>query len=625
MEEDGDGEGEGSTPFWVQSSTNVRHANRLRRRISAVFFSSGLVVFLLLVTALLFFFILPSSISLTAQIFKPNSVKRSWDSLNIILVLVAVAFGFLTRNQNEEDNKYPYSDEFQASQSQKSSSPSSSTPSKWYKYNYDTIEGAKSKFPNSTLTRNSSSYPDLRDFSTTNWCYGDDNYDRMRYYDDIHVDSGRVCDSDLDSGQGRHHRRYRSLEGVEHLRAPARSKTVVVVDTLLSRSTKTANFATAETEASSSAVAAPEIVENLKMSMGESGETRSEGSNAKMSKDFEPLDPITAQELLKPPPATEETPEFTENPELRYERIRRRKETSSGKKNKDIEPKDPISTTTQAPPPPSRQKSTYRKRGGATGSSTKDFLNSLYHKKKKRQRQKSVDNLDALLHEAQAPLSFQLPTPSHPPPPPPPPPPPSVLQNLFSTKKQKRKRTITVTLAPQSQSPPLPPPSVAAREPEPSFQSALSTARKPVPPQPIKMNSFDKLVETSNSGGESPLNRIPPPPPPPPPSFFKIPAWKFVVQGDYVRVDSMTSSRSGSSDTNDGESDVTPSAVDAAETAPFHPSPLFCPSPDVNAKAESFITNFRSKLKLEKIHSMKKREVGMSGLGPGPGPSHFSQ
>ncbi|KAL6585181.1 hypothetical protein OROMI_004470 [Orobanche minor] len=609
MEEDGDGED--STPFWVQSTTNVRHVDRLHRRISAVFFSSGLVVFLLLVTALLFFFfILPSSISLTAQIFKPNSVKRSWDSLNIVLVLVAVAFGFLTRNQNEEDNKYPYCDEFQASRSQKSSSPSSSTPSKWYKYNYDIIEGQKSKFPNSTLTRNSSSYPDLRDFSTTHWCYGDDNYDRRRYYDDIDVDSGRVWDSDLDSGRGQLHRRHRSLEGVEHLRAPARSKTVIVVDTLLGRSTETANFATADT----AAAAAPEIVENLTMSMGESGETRSEGSKTKLNKGFEPLDPITGQKVLKPPPVAEETPEFTEDPELRYERIRRRKEKSSRKKNKDIiEPEDPFSTTTQAPPPPPRQKSTYRKRGGATGSSTKDFLNSLYHKKKKRQRQKSVDNLDAVLHEAQAPLSFQLPTP------------PSVLQNLFSTKKQKRKRTITVTLAPQPQSPPLPPPSVAAREPEPTSQSARPTAHKPVPPQPIKMNSFDKLVETSTSGGESPLNRIPPPPPPPPPSFYKIPAWKFVVQGDYVRVDSMTSSRSGSPDTEDAESDVTPSAVDAAEAAPFHPSPLFCPSPDVNAKAESFITNFRSKLKLEKIHSMKKREVGLSGLGPGPGPSHFSQ
>ncbi|KAL6568284.1 hypothetical protein OROHE_003968 [Orobanche hederae] len=635
-----DGDGEDSTPFWVQSTTNVRHADRLHRSISSVFFSSGLVVFVLLVTALLFFFfILPSSISLTAQIFKPNSVKRSWDSLNIVLVLVAVAFGFLTRNQNEEDNRYPYCDEFQASQSQKSSSPSSSTPSKWYKYNYDIIEGPKSKFPNSTLTRNSSSYPDLRDFSTTHWCYGDDNYDRRRYYDDIHVDSGRVWDSDLDSGRGQLHRRHRSLEGVEHLRAPARSKTVIVVDTLLGRSTETANFATAETEASSSAAAAaaaPEIVENLKMSMGESGDTRSERSKTKLTKGFEPLDPITGQKVLKPPPAAEETPEFTEDPELRYERIRRRKEKSSRKKNKDIiEPEeDPFSTIMQAPPPPPRQKSTYRKRGGATGSSTKDFLNSLYHKKKKRQRQKSIDNLDALLHEAQAPLSFQLPPPSHPPPPPPshpppppshpPPPPPSVLQNLFSTKKQKRKRTITVTLAPQPQSPPLPPPYVAAGEPEPISQSARPTAHKPVPPQPIKMNSLDKLVETSTSGGESPLNRIPPPPPPPPPSFFKNPAWKFVVQGDYVRVDSMTSSRSGSPDTDDGESDVTPSAVNAAEAAPFNPSPLFCPSPDVNAKAESFITNFRSKLKLEKIHSMKKREVGLSGLGPGPGPSHFS-
>ncbi|KAL3632944.1 hypothetical protein CASFOL_025928 [Castilleja foliolosa] len=637
-----DGDGGDTTPFWVQSTTNNRRADRLRRHVSAAFFSSGLVVFLLLVTAAFFLvFVVPSSLSFSAQIFKPNSVKKSWDSLNVLLVLVAVIFGFLSRNKN--DDKYnSYYDEFQASSSkqngsQKSSNPNSnpSTPTNnWYnKFNYPTNEGQKSNLSNSSqwyeysgyepklehknsiLARNSNSYPDLRDFSTTHWSYGD-YYQRRYYDDDIHVDSGRAWNPDLgpDQGQVKLHRRHRSLEGVEHLRAIPQNKTVIV-DTLLSKSKGGENFQPPEMAAAA-----------VPLSMEESAATGSERTSAKLNKDFEPLDPVTAQKLPQPPPAAVEAPEITENPELAYERVRRKKERSGRKRNKELEPKDPVTTPSPqgdpspSPPSPPRQKSTHRKRVGATGSSTKDFLNSLYTKKKKKQRQKSVDNLDPVLHEAQVPLSSQPPPPSHPPPPPPPPP-PSVFQNLFSSKKQKRKRTITVTLAPQSPSlPPSQPPPAAAREPEPTSQTAPTTTHKP--PKPTKMTAFDRLEENSNSGGDSPLNRIPPPPPPPPAAFFKGPAWKFVVQGDYVRVNSSTSSRSGSPDTDDGESDVTPSAVDAGGTTSFQPSPLFCPSPDVDTKAESFITNFRAKLKLEKIHSMRKKDVGLSGLGPGP--SQFS-
>ncbi|KAI3455596.1 hypothetical protein Pfo_012259 [Paulownia fortunei] len=626
MEEDGDGED--LTPFWVQRTTNVRRSDRLRRGVSSLFFSSGLVVFLLLVTAVLFLvFVVPSTLSFSAQIFRPNSVKKSWDSLNIVLVLVAVVFGFLSRNKNEDR----YYDEFQASPSKQNESQKSnpSTPNKWY--NYSTTEGQKSNLStsnqwyeysdhqsklehkNSILRRNSSSYPDLREFSSIHWSYGD--YQR-RFYDDIHVDSGRVSDP------GQLHRRHRSLGQVDQLNAPLETKTIIV-DTLLSKSKEAKNFPP-PSPPEPPAAPPPELEENAETVTNESAAPRNERSSRKLSKDLEPLNLITTPKPPQPPAA--ESPQFLENPKRTYEGVARKKERSSRKPNKDMEPTNPITTPRQPPPPPPpppRQKSSRsdRKRGGATGSSTKDFLNSLYHKKKKKQRQKSVDNLDPLLDEAQAPLSFQLPPPSAPPPPPPPPPLPSVFQNLFSSKKQKRKRTITVTLAPHPPSQPLPTPPAAAHEPEPTSQTAPLTTHKP--PKPIKMSSFEKLEENSNSGGESPLNRIPPPPPPPPPAFFKSPAWKFVVQGDYVRINSNTSSRSGSPDPDDADSDVTPTAADAGEAAPFHPSPLFCPSPDVNTKAESFITNFRATLKLEKIHSMKKRELGLSSLGPGPGPSQI--
>ncbi|CAA0821154.1 hydroxyproline-rich glycoprotein family protein [Striga hermonthica] len=563
-----DGDGGDLTPFWVQSTTNARRGDRLRRRASAMFLSSGLVVFLLLVTAVFFLvFILPSTISLSSQIFRPNSVKKSWDSLNIVLVLVAVVFGFLSRNKNEERfNNYV---EFQYSPSKQQDGIKSnygtlerrksnlSNSSNWYEYSdYE----AKLERKNSILTRNSSSYPDLRDFPATDyWSYGD--YYRRRYFDDIHVDTGRIWISDPDPEPGRSsfHRRHRSLEAVEHLRAPAQSKTVFV-DTLLTKS-KRGEINKPSLAAAAAEVAAPCPEENPK--------TRDVSGARLKEEDSEPSDPIKAQ---RSPAVPDESVERT------YQRGARRKEKSGRKRKKDAEVNYHIAATPPSAPPPPPLKSSNSDR---KGNPTKDFLNSLYQKRKKKQRQKSADHLDPLLHEAQTPSIFQIPPPT--PPPPPPPPTQSVFQNLFSSKKHKRKRIIKVTLEPQ-----------------------LEPTSYPAPPTTDEPPS--KPPETSNSSGESPLNNlIPPPPPPPPPGFFKTPAWKFVVHGDYVRIDSIESSRSGSPDTDDGG------------------SPNFCQSPDVNTKAESFITNFRAKLKMEKIHSMKKREVGLSGLGPGTGATQFSQ
>ncbi|KAA8541674.1 hypothetical protein F0562_022826 [Nyssa sinensis] len=88
-----------------------------------------------------------------------------------------------------------------------------------------------------------------------------------------------------------------------------------------------------------------------------------------------------------------------------------------------------------------------------------------------------------------------------------------------------------------------------------------------------------------------------------------MPAWKFVVQGDYVRVRSNNSSRSGSPDLDDVES---PSSIESAGTTAAVDSgdpmsPLFCPSPDVDTKADSFIAKFRAGLRLEKMNSIKKK------------------
>nr|KYP63649.1 hypothetical protein KK1_018228 [Cajanus cajan] len=176
------------------------------------------------------------------------------------------------------------------------------------------------------------------------------------------------------------------------------------------------------------------------------------------------------------------------------------------------------------------------------GIGTKEFLTSLRGKKKK-QRQRSVENFDSIL----------LVEPLFPQPPPPPPPPPRVFQNLFSLKKGKHKNSHSVSVA------------------------TASVSNK-------KENSSYNVMTTGN---ESPLIPIPPPPPPPP---FKLPAWKFRVKGDYVRVDSIGSSRSGSPD------------LDEAKMVKI------LQVPDVDTKAHNFIESFRAGLRMAKMNSMKERQ-----------------
>ncbi|XP_009104843.1 uncharacterized protein LOC103830779 isoform X1 [Brassica rapa] len=238
---------------------------------------------------------------------------------------------------------------------------------------------------------------------------------------------------------------------------------------------------------------------------------------------------------------------------------------------------------TPRPPTTVYQKSSKeeKKKGGAT----KDFLIALRRKKKKKQRQQSIDGLD-LLFGSDSQFDYSMP-PHSPPHPPPPPPPPPFFQGLFSSKKGKSKRTY-------SNPPPPPPP-----PPHRNFQSRASTSNIRRAP----MESIPPAEVTRFTGSESPLMPIPPPPPPPP---FKMPAWKFVKRGDYVR---MASNISISSDEPDDDQDVAQSGKSNGS--------MFCPSPDVDTKADDFISRFRAGLKLEKMNSVKR---GRSNLGPEPGP-----
>lgn len=83
-----------------------------------------------------------------------------------------------------------------------------------------------------------------------------------------------------------------------------------------------------------------------------------------------------------------------------------------------------------------------------------------------------------------------------------------------------------------------------------------------------------------------------------------------------MSIESNPSSRSGSPDTDEADN-FSPEADTTGS-----PVSMFCPSPDVDTKADNFIARFRAGLKLEKIDSFNKKQVSrMSNLGPGSGPS----
>ncbi|GMI86054.1 hypothetical protein HRI_002274700 [Hibiscus trionum] len=168
-------EGDDMTPFWLQTSDNRR------RRSSSFFSTTGILIILLLLVALAFvFFIVPSFLSLTSKL-KPQLVKKSWDSLNLVLVLFAIICGFLSNagSKSNNDNNTP-----KHVPAESNSNPSTSAPAQWYEYEYDQYSSSSDR-SRTALQRlkSSSSYPDLRRDSS--WMMNGD--DRWRFYDDTHL------------------------------------------------------------------------------------------------------------------------------------------------------------------------------------------------------------------------------------------------------------------------------------------------------------------------------------------------------------------------------------------------------------------------------------------------------
>ncbi|KAI3775603.1 hypothetical protein L1987_50183 [Smallanthus sonchifolius] len=264
-------------------------------------------------------------------------------------------------------------------------------------------------------------------------------------------------------------------------------------------------------------------------------------------------------------------------------------------------------------------------------------ISTLYNKRKRRNKRKlrNISESSVRLPEIEQPRQTIAP---------PPPPPPSVFQNLFKKGgKHKRIHSFSATVPPPPPPPPPPRPSSIFNNifksgskserfhsPSPpssimnslfkngtksdrfNYINAASSAprlepqirrctSKGKPPLPTKTGSYYERDGFLTSGSQSPLIPIPPPPPP-----FKMSAMKFEVRGDFVKIQSSHSSVCSSPDHD--AVDLSSKIKECGDSSIGLIS--FPSSPDVNAKADTFISRLKDEWRMEKINYYVKDKMG---------------
>ncbi|KAG7586833.1 hypothetical protein ISN45_Aa02g020910 [Arabidopsis thaliana x Arabidopsis arenosa] len=537
-------DGDASTPFWLQSRRNNTYFRRTASLGGRATTVATQIFFAGTAAIILVFFIIPPLFSSVSQVFRPHLVRKSWDYLNFVLVLFAVLCGFLSRNTNNDETNHNKEEDIS---NKFSNSPSGGRVSNSATPRY-WIDDRGGGGGDQTVYKR---FSRLRSVSS----YPDlrlreyEADERWRFYDDTRVSQCRYEDVDpIYPNQS-----YRNWQ--EEVKPPPED---------LDQTEDGGNEGGGKVHSGGSETEKVEVVETAEAEVVE-----------------ELTVPSAPPYIPSPPPSPPRPP-----PPKQAKRKTKRVYQDVPPKEEKKESGDFVATTPMTPiPAPATVYQKSNKQEKKKGGATKDFLIALRRKKKK-QRQQSIDGLD-LLFGSDPPLVYS--------PPPPPPPPPPFFQGLFSSKKGKSKRT--------NSNPPPPPPPPPERRYE-SRASMTKIRKAPVESWTSKPNPPAKVTQFVGTGSESPLMPIPPPPPPPP---FKMPAWKFVKRGDYVR---MASDISISSDEPD-DPDVAQSADGKAAAGS-----MFCPSPDVDTKADDFIARFRAGLKLEKMNSVKR---GRSNLGPEPG------
>ncbi|XP_075511524.1 uncharacterized protein LOC142547235 [Primulina tabacum] len=242
--------------------------------------------------------------------------------------------------------------------------------------------------------------------------------------------------------------------------------------------------------------------------------------------------------------------------------------------------------------------------------------------------------------------------PSTPPPPPPPPPPNSIFANIFKTGSKSKRSQLSSASSHLLPPPPSPPysifnnifsmgsksqrcqiPSASSQPPPPqpspqtspilisSFENLTKTRRfknsvypaPPLPPpeiRPVNTGKPPKPPKQSTSHKENDIMMAPslliPVPSPPTPPPFRMPEINFVPKGDFARKGSTNSSQGSSS-----KLDVDVMLIESESGQSIRPS-VSCPSPDVNTKADTFISRLRDGWRLEKLNSINERQNSVS-------------
>ncbi|XP_050255260.1 uncharacterized protein LOC126701181 [Quercus robur] len=551
-------------PFW--SPPPNTSMPRRRSSSSSPLLSSPLLIILLPIIFLVFLFItIPPLLSFTFHILRPTySVKRSWDSFNIVLVVIAILCGIFARKNDDgstsnallNTDKTTHEEEPTSQQQQQQRFQYSERKIS----DYDDPDPSRIWSPATGLTRlkrSSSSYPDLRQQDST-WERDDADDHPFRFFDDFGINKFNY--------NYNHNPVRRGSFGQEQEEEDVEVKEIPV-DTFEIRSS-----------------------------------------------------PAPPKSPAPPPPPPPPPPQ----PKRTYETVGRKekeaKQNDTQFREVKEEEKNIRRTPPPAPPPPPSpagvrsEEQRYVKSGRKKSNVKKEIkmvLASIY-KQRKRNKKKRKDPYDeSLPSEADRAYSTR-PLPS--PPPPPPPPPPSVFHSFFKKGLIKSKKVHSVSVSAPPPPPPPPPPSTSTSSRKktwvpPKLHRRSSSATIGKPPLPTRVTNWDKSESVNvgvNSGAQSPSIPMPPPPPP-----FKMPDMRFVVRGDFVKIRSAHSSRCGSPELEDVDGSSSVSVMDGGDGVVAGAGvggSVFCPSPDVNTKADSFIARLHDGWRLEKVNSLREKQ-----------------
>lgn len=614
MEHDGD-----SPPYWTQPPTSPFRQRR-RQPPSPIINPVVLILLVPILAIIVIFFLVPPFLSHTTHFLRPGSVKKSWDSLNILLVVFAILCGVFARRNDDVSAADSAGVERDV--------PRVSAVEYSGRKVYDSGPTGVPETGNSRLRRSSSSYPDLR--QVQGWETGENRY---RFFDDFEVNLYRSAAAEYDRHRQRRSEVEREETGIK----------VIPVDTVEIRSSPLPPASPSPPPPPPPPPPRTRLKRRRSLHSVPRKEKVEKQSNERAEEFVESRAPAPPPTPPAPPPP----------------------------------PPPPPSTVTMPIPIRSEEniRKLHRKKSGAT-KEIATAIASLYNQTKRKKRTKTKSIYESASDDS-PPSSSPIPPQTPPPPPPPPPPPSKVFQNLFKkSSKSKRVHSVSSMAVPSPPPPPPPPPpksifnnlfktgSISKRfsqssstppppppPPPPSsilnsilktgnnksrrFKSVSSTSTSSPPPPPPPPPSLQALSsrktsseplhrpssaarkppissrttrnyydENLNSGAQSPL--IPKPPPLPP---FRMPENKFVARGDFVRIRSNHSSRCSSPEIEDV--DVMSVKSEQTDGEDAIGAPVYCPSPDVNSKADKFIARLRDEWRLEKMNSLReKRKLG---------------